>query len=235
MTESGSDISRSHLSDQLAEKLATRILSAEFQPGDRLPTGLSLARSFGVSRTVVREAMSRLKADGLIQTRQGVGAFVSADSRERPFRLPAKSPPPPKAIQHVLELRLGVELEAAALAASNRSAPQLNQIRRHFEMMGRCTSDAEGLSHDRQFHRAIATASGNPLFPLFLDFLSHHAAPAIRMVRQHPTEWARYARLVQSEHAPIVEAIADQEPDRAREAMRRHLTDGMRRIATALP
>ena len=233
--EAGPGIRRQQLSDQLADQLAARILAEEFAPGDRLPTGLSLAQSFGVSRTVVREALSRLKAEGLIETRQGSGAFVRTDRLQRPFRLPTKSRSTTKAVQHVLELRRSVEAEAAALAAANHNARQLAQIRRHFEMMDRCRDGAEGLRHDHQFHRAIAVASGNPLFPLFLDFLSHHAAPAIRMVRQHPTEWALYARLAQSEHAPIVEAIAVRDPERAREAMRRHLTDGMRRVATAIP
>lgn len=234
-SETESEIRRPQLSDQLADQLGARILAEEFAPGERLPTGVGLARSFGVSRTVVREALSRLKAEGLIETRQGAGAFVCADPHQRPFRLPGKPRSTVKAVQHVLELRRGVEAEAAALAACNRNVGQLAQIRLHFEMMGRCETDADGLQHDQEFHRAIAVASGNPLFPQFLDFLFQHAAPAIRMVRQHPTEWALYASLAQSEHTPIVAAIAAREAEQARAAMRHHLTNGMHRIATAIP
>src|SRR5690242_9756470 len=110
-------ITNRHLTDQLAERLAARILGDQMRPGDRLPTVDALCADFGVSRTVVREALSRLKAEGLVETRQGSGAFVANEVASRPFRLPAKSPEAADAVIAVLELRRSVETEAAALAA----------------------------------------------------------------------------------------------------------------------
>ncbi len=224
-----------HLTDEVADRLASHILSAGLPPGDRLPSADALASSYGVSRTVIREALSRLKAEGLVETRQGSGAFVAREHAGRPFRLPARSPEAEDTILYVLELRATVETEAAALAAARHTPDDLHEIRRHLLAMEHAASGEDGIEHDRQFHRAIAVASGNPLFPLLIDFLVQHCRGAILAVRQHPTEWASYASDAGAEHRAVLAAIEVRDPDKARAAMRDHLNAGMRRISSAIP
>jgi len=224
-----------HLTDEVADRLASHILTAGLPPGDRLPTADALASSYGVSRTVIREALSRLKAEGLIETRQGSGAFVARERTARPFRLPERSPEAEGATLHVLELRATVETEAAALAAARHTPDDLREIRRHLLAMEHAANGEDGIEHDRQFHRAIAVASGNPLFPLFIDFLVQHCRDAILAVRQHPTEWAAYASAARTEHRAVLTAIEAHDADQARAAMRDHLNAGMRRISSAIP
>lgn len=229
-------ISSRHLSDQVAERLAAMILSDRMRPGDRLPTVDALCSDFGVSRTVVREALSRLKAEGLVETRQGAGAFVANEVASRPFRLPAKSPEAADAVISVLELRRSVETEAAALAAERRGQSDLHAMRRHLQAMDQAMARGEdGVEHDLAFHRAIATATRNPLFPMFLDFLVQHCRAAIRQACQHGTEWSRFAEEAQREHKPTLDAIERGDADAARKAMWRHLTNGIRRVSTAFP
>lgn len=224
-----------HLTDEVADRLASHIRDAGLPPGDRLPTADALASAYGVSRTVIREALSRLKAEGLVETRQGSGAFVAREHTIRPFRLPARSPEAQDAILHVLELRAVVETEAAALASTHRTPDDLREVTRHLVGMERAATGEDGIEHDRQFHRAIAVASGNPLFPLFIDFLVQHCRGAILAARQHPTEWAAHASAAGAEHRAVLTAIEARDPDRARAAMRDHLNAGMRRVSSAIP
>src|SRR5271154_16456 len=100
---------------ELTQRLAAEILSGRLQPGARLPTELELSAATGVSRTVVREAVAALRADGLVVTRQGLGAFVAADVQQRPFRIDANELKTSMDVIQVLELRMSLEIEASGL------------------------------------------------------------------------------------------------------------------------
>src|SRR3954466_4607748 len=116
------------LSRRLFEQLAEQIKSGRFAPGERLPTEQALTRAAKVSRTVVREAVAALRAEGLVITRQGVGAFVSAEPQRAPFRI---EPEPLRSVDDILdvmELRLGVEIESAGLAAERASKANVRAI-----------------------------------------------------------------------------------------------------------
>src|SRR3546814_879795 len=106
-----------NLAAELVERLSGEILSGKLAPGSKLPTEQEMVAATGVSRTVVREAVAALRAEGLVVTRQGVGAFVAADIRRRPFRIDEASLDVLKEVVNVLELRAALEAEAAALAA----------------------------------------------------------------------------------------------------------------------
>src|SRR5215212_9544271 len=116
------------LSRRLFEQLAEQIRSGRLAPGERLPTEQALTRAARVSRTVVREAVAALRAEGLVITRQGVGAFVSAESTRAPFRIEPERMQSLDDILSVMELRLGVEIESAGLAAERASKAQLRNI-----------------------------------------------------------------------------------------------------------
>src|SRR5262250_2589409 len=102
------------LTHELTERLTSEIISGKLPAGSRLPTEQALIAATGVSRTVVREAVAALRAEGLVVTRQGVGAFVPENAR-RPLRIDVDPLSPLRAVLDVMELRTGIEIEAAGL------------------------------------------------------------------------------------------------------------------------
>src|SRR5258708_729839 len=118
-------LSPQSLTDRITVTLREHIVGGKYAPGRQLPAGKDLSQAFGVSITVIREALSRLKADGLVASRQGKGVFVANDSKARPFRL-IKSSGTQRALLEIFELRMGVEVQAASLAAKRRTTRDLN-------------------------------------------------------------------------------------------------------------
>jgi len=199
-------------------------------PGARLPPADALARRFGVSRTVVREALARLRAEGLVETRQGSGAFV-AGLVGRPLRLEAAGMDDPSRVLEILELRTGVETEAAALAATRATAAQKAAIHAAVDALAAAAeTGADGVDEDLRFHAAIAEASGNPLFPLVVGFLVEHYRASIHVLRFDGAARQALLRRVVREHAVVADAISQGDAEEARWAIRRHLRDGRRRV-----
>jgi GntR family transcriptional regulator, transcriptional repressor for pyruvate dehydrogenase complex len=220
------------LSRGLFEQLAEQIKSGKLTPGSRLPTEQELTRAARVSRTVVREAVAALRAEGLVITRQGVGAFVSAAPQHAPFRIEPERMQTLGDILNVMELRLGVEIESAGIAAERASRTQTRAIGAALDAIERAASSGKSaVDEDLAFHRAIAHATGNPEFARFLQFIGRHLIPR-RTVSGLPERMGgqqAYLALIQEEHRRIFEAIRDRVPGAAREAMRRHLTRSLER------
>lgn len=220
------------LGDQVFAAVQADILEGRLKPGERLPTEPALSASFGVSRTVIREAISRLRNDGLVTAKQGAGVFVSEITMNRTFRLPAQSLENTTALREIFELRLGVEVEAAALAAKRRSHDELTRIVRAFEKMESTKAGADfGVNADVEFHRLIALATGNSKLASFQRYLSVFLEQSItaaraNTLRTHPGQ----VNDVMGEHRAIFEAIKAQLPDQAREAMRGHLLSAQSRL-----
>ena len=226
------------LSRGLFEQLAEQIKSGRLAPGARLPTEQELTRAARVSRTVVREAVAALRAEGLVVTRQGVGAFVTAEPQRAPFRIDPDKLKSIDDILNVMELRLGVEIESAGLAAERASRAQVRAIATALEAVERAAEQGKtAVDEDLGLHRAIASATGNPEFVRFLQFIGRHLIPR-RTVSGLTEQIGRraYLALIQEEHRRIYEAIDARDPAGAREAMRRHLTrslDRYRKLAAA--
>jgi DNA-binding FadR family transcriptional regulator len=226
------------LSRGLFEQLAEQIKSGRLAPGARLPTEQELTRAARVSRTVVREAVAALRAEGLVVTRQGVGAFVTAEPQRAPFRIDPDKLKSIDDILNVMELRLGVEIESAGLAAERASRAQVRAIGTALEAVERAAEQGKtAVDEDLGLHRAIASATGNPEFVRFLQFIGRHLIPR-RTVSGLTEQIGRraYLALIQEEHRRIYEAIDARDPAGAREAMRRHLTrslDRYRKLAAA--
>jgi DNA-binding FadR family transcriptional regulator len=220
------------LSRRLFEQLAERIKSGRFAPGASLPTEQALTRAARVSRTVVREAVAALRAEGLVITRQGVGAFVSAEPQRAPFRIEPERLQTIADILNVMELRLGVEIESAGLAAERASRAQVRAIGAAFDAIGRAAAAGKSaVDEDLAFHRAIAEGTANPEFARFLQFIGRHLIPR-RTVSGLPERMGGervYLALIQEEHRRIRQAIESGDPKAAREAMRRHLTRSLER------
>jgi GntR family transcriptional repressor for pyruvate dehydrogenase complex len=220
------------LSRRLFEQLSEEIKSGRFAPGARLPTEAELTRAAGVSRTVVREAVAALRAEGLVVTRQGVGAFVSAEPQRAPFRIEPERMQTLEDILGVMELRLGVEIESAGLAAERASKAQLRGILNALEAIEAASAAGRSaVDEDLEFHRAIAEATGNAEFPRFLQFIGGHLIPrrTVSGLTERMGGSRAYLALIQEEHRRICQAIESRDAKAAREAMRRHLTRSLER------
>ena len=220
------------LSRALIEQLAEQIKSGKLAPGARLPTEQALTRQARVSRTVVREAVAALRADGLVVTRQGVGAFVSAAPQQAPFRIDDERMQNLEDILQVMELRCCVEIESAGLAAERASRAQVRAVGAALDAMDRATAQGRAaVDEDLELHRAIAQATGNPQFPRFLQFIGRHLIPRhiVSGMPQTMGGQRAYLELLQTEHHRIVKAIREHDPKAAREAMRRHLGRSLER------
>jgi GntR family transcriptional repressor for pyruvate dehydrogenase complex len=226
-------VAPNNLTDRITESLRQDIVSGKYAPGTQLPAGKDLGQQFGVSITVVREALSRLKADGLVASRQGKGVFVPNDMRSRPFRLePAGGTRMP--IAHIFELRMGVEVQAASLAAERRTAQDLATMARYLKLMepGRKVF-SEALVADLAFHRTIAEATKNPLIVDFMKFLQPHLHEAIALARNTSAKQAQTEADAHKEHIAIYEAIAAKDPRRARRSVRLVLSGSLKRLGEA--
>lgn len=227
---------RETLSTQLVRELSRRISRGDLKPGDKLPSEQDLITAFKVSRTVVREALSSLKADGLISTQQGVGAFVLQRHATPPFRVDPVGFHALKEVVGVLELRIGVEAEAAALAAERRTEAQLEALHAALDRMTRAIDAAEdAVEPDLEFHRCVAEATGNRHFSQLFNSLGTSLIPRARVetFKFYANDRAAYLRLVNREHENIFDAIKHQNPDAARTAMRQHLANSRERIRLA--
>src|SRR5260221_1707447 len=166
------------LSRALFEQLAEQIRSGRLAPGERLPTEQALTRAARVSRTVVREAVAALRAEGLVTTRQGAGAFVATEVGRRPFRLAVGGLPSVAEVLEVMELRLSVEVEAAGRAAARASPEAKREVGEALAGVDAAIGRGESaVDEDFAFHRAIAAATGNPQFARFHEYLGRFIIP----------------------------------------------------------
>ncbi|WP_182422102.1 FadR/GntR family transcriptional regulator [Aureimonas sp. ME7] len=221
-----------NLTNRTSAALRAKILDGTFVIGDKLPTLAVLAAEFGVSRTVIREAVAALQSDGLLQSRHGVGVFVlSADAEVPPSQASLTSfeglAQSPIALMDLLELRMAFEVHAAGLAATRRSWGQESRIWDAERAFEEALDREEALdSLDFDFHRSIAEATNNQAFREFFEIMGPRMLPQPAFSRDlNPTLINEpYIRQTVAEHRAICEAIAAADPDGAREAMKRHLT-----------
>ena len=221
-----------NLTDEVIERIKKEISSGRLVPGARLPTEQELMVAMGVSRTVVREAVAALRADGLVTTRQGSGAYVAADVSRIPFRIDPEGLSSIEDVLEVMELRQAIEVEAAALAAERVTPRRLAPISRALRAIETAIRKGEGaVNEDFTFHLVIAEASGNARFTEFLEFLGRHVIPrqSVRVALSTPEEQRQYLMRIQREHGRIHAAIRDGDPGEARRAMRNHLTRSLKR------
>ncbi|MER8466235.1 FadR/GntR family transcriptional regulator [Mesorhizobium sp. M1409] len=221
---------RQRLAQQLIDQLRGQIETGKLKEGDQLPTEPQLAASFGVSRTVVREAIADLRSAGYVKPVQGKGVFVSDPKGHRSFALTAIEISTIPETLELLEFRMSTEGEAAAIAAYRRTAEQEAAIRAANRRMATLIEQGKPtVEADFDFHMAIAAATNNRFY---VDVLRHFGPRAIPR-GQFPTlpdaNDPDYLAKVHAEHVEILSAIADQDPDRARRAMRAHMMASQKR------
>lgn len=221
-----------NLAHEIAERLAEEIMGGKLRPGARLPTEQEMVAAMGVSRTVVREAVAALRAEGLVVTRQGAGAFVTVDAWRRPFRLAGEGLPSVEEVLNVMELRASVEVESAGLAATRGAPSDRRRVGKAMAAIDAAIERGESaVDEDFAFHRAIARATGNPQFSRFLEYLGRFIIPrqSIRVAKHRAEGQRAYLEMIQREHRAIFNAIESGDPAAAREAMRRHLSNSQAR------
>lgn len=224
------------LAQEVMSDLMGRIRSGQYKPGEKLPTEPEVMAEQGVSRTVVREAISRLQAAGLVETRHGVGTFVLPATSQPPHPLDFSTVVTIRDVLAMLELRISLETEAAGLAAVRRTDEQLQRMREAVqafeEGVGRGESSVEA---DYQFHLQIALATHNKYFEDFYRHLGTSTIPRTRLdTSQFSAEPGQsYLFRTNREHENILDAIARQDPQAASAAMRMHLTNSRERLKRA--
>lgn len=220
----------------LVDALSARIRAGQWAVGDKLPTEAAIMEEFGVSRTVVREAISKLQASGLVQTRHGIGTFVAGTGDGGSFRIAPEQVATLRDVIAVLELRIGVEAEAAALAAVRRSEAHLRAMHEAQAAFARAIEEGtDAVAADRALHMEIARASENPHFVDLMQHLGDMLIPRARVNSARLAGQGRreYLLRVLAEHESVVVAIANRDPEAARAAMRTHLSNSRERLRRA--
>lgn len=220
------------LADEVARLIGDDIAEGRFKPGDRLPTEQRMCETYGVSRAVVREAISRLKSERLLESFQGRGVFVSEHADVAPFRMATPDLADKREIRHVLELMLALEGQAAALAARRRTRRDLATIRRRLEAVaGAIERGDDGVAEDLAFHLEIGRVTHNPVYSALLGYMEKRIRHVIRSARAASARIEGLPQRVQVEHEAIFAAIEAGDPDAARNAAETHLRNAADRIS----
>jgi GntR family transcriptional repressor for pyruvate dehydrogenase complex len=223
------------LSAGIYEQLFELIVRGEFPVNARLPSEAELARRFNASRPVVREALARLRDDGLVVSRQGSGSYV----RRRPDHAVLQFVPVGSIadIQRCFEFRTGLEGAAASLAAKRWEERDLAEIRAAYGELESCINSGQlGVDADERFHRAIAQATHNDYHVSVQVSLQPHIAFGMTLTRNLSLRrTADRLRLVQDEHLAIIRAIAARDAGGARAAMETHIENARRRMFEGVP
>lgn len=227
---------RGNLAEIVVTQLTERIDSGVYAPGDKLPSSAQLCESFGVSRTVVREALTSLKFAGRVSSRQGDGVYVTGkDGKILNFEINRVDDL--RSAMQILELRIGVELQAAALAAQRRTPEALADIARAFgqlEAAGDGDIESE-IRADFEFHHAIARATRNPQFPRFLEAVMGEINFDLAMKHRQGAGSSRaYLKKIGKEHAAILGAIMEGDAKAAKAALASHLEESLNRYRAML-
>lgn len=221
------------LVNEVMESLANSIRAGHIKTGAKLPTEGEIVVRFDVSRTVVREAISRLQANRLVETRHGVGTFALAPPDSSNFQIAAVDFATVADVIALLELRISLETEAAGLAAQRRTERNLHSMQEMLDAFAAAIEqDSDAVPSDFQFHLEVARATGNRHFADLMTYLGTMIIPRTRVNTPSSAPEGRlaYLRRVHGEHEYILNAIRNQDTDAARAAMRTHLANSKDRL-----
>ncbi|UVI28737.1 FadR/GntR family transcriptional regulator [Paenibacillus spongiae] len=222
-----SKITTRKIYEQIADQMKQHIIEGGWKSGDKLPSTKELSEQFQVGRSTMREALSALKAMGLIEIRHGEGCFVrSVESSE--IRMPSFDTLllSREAIFELMEARIALEASNAAIASNRRTEEDLAAFRKLLKSMEeRLGDEAFGEASDIEFHRLLAKATHNSIMVRLLDTISSQMEAAIREARRIQLYGNKQVSLqLLEEHTAIYQAVADRDPAGADAGMRSHLT-----------
>lgn len=218
------------LVDRVYREILGSIIAGEFGEGDKLPTELALTERFTASRPTIREALSRLRADGITSTRQGSGTYV----RRRPDPdLPRFAPLETLSdVQRCFEFRIVTESGAAGLAATQASEADIAEIEHRFRQLDAVIREhGVGSSEDFDFHLAVARATHNQFFASAIASMQEQLTASMTLMRSLSlAKSMERQHIVQAEHEVVMRAIRARDPEAAAAGMRRHLENARDRM-----
>lgn len=221
------------LVQEVVDRLTNSIRDGAIKPGDKLPTESEIMANYDVSRTVVREAISWLQANLLVETRHGVGTFALAPQASSNFQINDVDFETVADVIALLELRISLETEAAGLAAQRRTEANLQVMQAMLDaFQTSIEEDSDAVPSDFNFHVEVAKATGNRHFADLMTYLGTMSIPRARVNTPNSAPEGRlnYLRRVHGEHENIYSAILNQDTDAARAAMRTHLANSKDRL-----
>jgi DNA-binding FadR family transcriptional regulator len=224
---------RGGLVQEVVQHLASQIQAGRLNPGDKLPTESAIMVELAVSRTVVREAISRLQASSLVETRHGIGTFVLQAPSNDNFSIGDQDMSTVEDVIHVLELRISLETEAAGLAAQRATPEKLDAMAKALQNFKEAIEGkSDAVPSDFEFHLQVAKATGNQHFAELMTYLGKRIIPRTRVntADQAPEGREAYLRRVHREHESIYNAIRNKDAKSARAAMRTHLSNSRDRL-----
>jgi DNA-binding FadR family transcriptional regulator len=224
------------LTTTIVDWLKLEIDANRLGPGAKLPSEKQLCEQFNVSRSVVREALSQLKSEGLVSSHQGRGVFVSERGMRQSFRLKTTSLNDTETVGQIIELMSAIESAAARYAALRHTPADLKRIRQALVGMEfAIVHDQPGDEEDYAFHQAIVDATHNPHFIALNEYLEQHARRLIRQARNNTATYHQELIAdVQKEHQNILQAIGERDPEAAAKAAETHLRNAARRLNSYL-
>lgn len=221
---------RTALVDHVVEEVRGAILRGDYPAGSELPPAEKLADAFDVSMTVIREAMRVLRSQGLVEVFQGKRPLVAATDSTAAVSLLAQSLGRAGRMQDLMQVRWVLEVAIAAIAAEHATPAHLTRLAAAVDEMRDGTTIDRQVDADVHFHRVLAEATGNPLFPILLQSLED----LLREFRRRSIE-GRSVRSGIKEHAAVLKAVRSRDPRAAREAMVRHMELAERSLRRSRP
>lgn len=225
---------RPRLSDVLYADLLQEINSGKYGAGTRLPSEAEFSAQFAVSRPIVREALGRLREEGVIRSKKGSGSYVATVDRRDGVAasMPARTVSSISDVQKLYQFRVSLEGEAAFLAAQNRTDEHLVAIGKAADdLASTMHSASDGTNEDIVFHRTVAIATGNAFFVDVLDRIAPDMQFIVQLARTllqgRP---AKNIEAVQKEHSLVLEAIRSRDAVAARERMQFHIRTAQARL-----
>jgi GntR family transcriptional repressor for pyruvate dehydrogenase complex len=223
-----------NLADQVAQQIQDLIATRQLRPDERLPSERELAERFGVSRTVIREAVRSLAAKGLLEVKSGSGMVISvpqpssvAESMSLLLRLSSEKDP----YDYIFEVRHVLEVEIAGLAAQRATIEDIGDLEALMQSQMENLDNLERAAEaDVDFHAALANATHNILFSILLDSVAEILLEVRRMGLTLPDVRGK----VLEQHKKIFECVKQSDAEGARQAMIFHLREGKKYMQTAL-
>lgn len=219
----------------LASRVAEALLSEirDLAPGTRLPSEKAMATHFGVSRTVIRQTIALLKADGLLEARKGSGTFVLDHKLTHSTASNLHNDRSIQALLNLIEVRQSIEAEMARLAAIRRSPGQLAEIEHLLRRLAEAAAaGSDGVDEDAKFHRSIAAATGNPYWVRVSDMFAQRIYTAVTVTRANDRR-ENIVHQVMCEHQKILDAIAAGDAAAAQKAAAEHMEHAAERVRAA--
>lgn len=225
------------LPDEVAASITAAIENGQLRPGDRLPTEHALSERFGVARTVVREAISLLKYDGVVDSRRGVGAFITEANQRSAFRISPACFEKRKRIVQLLQLRTGVQAGASALAAATRTDAQMAGIAELYDQMAEADARGPDAALERRvdlellYYRLITEASANEYYVEVTGMIEANIQSNLRSAFLKNAAASEFGPGIMLEHRVVRDALAAGDAEASRLATRTRFERAADRLA----